>query len=142
MLKLVRFLQTELDRLNSESDKEDESAQDCFVLPIWPSYSSTITPALTTNDKREGPREEEQVFLDKLERLKRQEKEANEEAEALKKEYAQETENLVIQAGAAKASSTNIFSTISTPTKASSTNLVNTVSIPVSTASPDEGLSL
>ncbi|GJX02352.1 putative ribonuclease H-like domain-containing protein [Tanacetum coccineum] len=92
--------------------------------------------------KREGPREEEQVFLDELERLKRQEKEANEEAEALRKEYAQETENLVIQAGAAKASSTNIFSTVSTPAKASSTNLVNTVSIPVSTASPHEGLYL
>ncbi|GJS79357.1 putative ribonuclease H-like domain-containing protein [Tanacetum coccineum] len=40
-----------------DSDKEDESAQDCFVLPIWPSYSSTITPALTTDDKREGPRD-------------------------------------------------------------------------------------
>ncbi|GKA67677.1 putative ribonuclease H-like domain-containing protein [Tanacetum coccineum] len=125
-----------------DSEKEDESAQDCFVLPIWPSYSSPITPALTTDDKREGPREEEQVFMDELERLKRQEKEANEEAEALRKEFAQETENLVIQAGAAKASSTNIFSTVSTPAKASSTNLVNTVSIPVSTASPHEGLSL
>ncbi|GJY92305.1 ribonuclease H-like domain-containing protein [Tanacetum coccineum] len=53
-----------------------------------------------------------------------------------------ETENLVIQEGAAKTSSTNIFSTVSTPAKASSTNLVNTVSIPVSTASPHEGLSL
>ncbi|GKF72707.1 hypothetical protein Tco_0208821, partial [Tanacetum coccineum] len=42
--------------------------------------------ALTTDDKREGPREEEQVFMDDLERLKRQEKEANEEAEALKKQ--------------------------------------------------------
>ncbi|GJS96484.1 retrovirus-related pol polyprotein from transposon TNT 1-94 [Tanacetum coccineum] len=36
-----------------DSDKEDDSAQDCFVLPIWPSYSSTNTPALTTDDKRE-----------------------------------------------------------------------------------------
>ncbi|GJS64783.1 ribonuclease H-like domain-containing protein [Tanacetum coccineum] len=125
-----------------DSEKEDESAQDCFVLPIWPSYSSTITPDLKTDEKREGPREEEQVFLDELERLKRQEKEANEEAEALRKEFAQETENLVIQEGAAKTSSTNIFSTVSTPAKASSTNLVNTVSIPVSTASPHEGLSL
>ncbi|GKA70979.1 hypothetical protein Tco_0777118, partial [Tanacetum coccineum] len=53
-----------------DSDKEDESAQDCFVLPIWPSYSSTITLVLTTNDKREGPRKEEQVFMDELERLK------------------------------------------------------------------------
>ncbi|GKB10713.1 ribonuclease H-like domain-containing protein [Tanacetum coccineum] len=121
-----------------DSDKEDESAQDCFVLPIWPSYSSTNTPALTTDDKREGPREEEQVFMDDLERLKRQEKEANEEAEVLRKKF----EHLVIKEGAAKPSSTNIFSTVSTPAKASSTNLVNTVSLPVSTASPYEGLSL
>ncbi|GJZ87071.1 putative ribonuclease H-like domain-containing protein [Tanacetum coccineum] len=123
---------------SGDSDKEDESAQDCFVLPIWPSYSSPITPALTTDDKREGPREEEQVFMDELERLKKQEKEAYEEAEALRKKF----ETLVIQEGVAKPSSTNIFSTVSTPAKASSTNLVNTVSIPVSTASPHEGLSL
>ncbi|GJU16034.1 putative ribonuclease H-like domain-containing protein [Tanacetum coccineum] len=77
-----------------DSEKEDESAQDCFVLPIWSSYSSTITPDLKTDEKREGPREEEQVFLDELERLKRQEKEANEEAEALRKDFAQETKNL------------------------------------------------
>ncbi|GJZ58688.1 putative ribonuclease H-like domain-containing protein [Tanacetum coccineum] len=137
-----------------DSEKEDESAQDYFVLPIWSSYSSTIKRStakdageapnkhLKTDEKREGPREEEQVFLDELERLKRQEKDANEEAEALRKEFAQATESLIIQAGAAKASSTNIFSTVSTPAKASSTNLVNTVSTPVSTASPHEGLSL
>ncbi|GJV93147.1 putative ribonuclease H-like domain-containing protein [Tanacetum coccineum] len=125
-----------------DSEKEDESAQDCFVLPIWSSYSSIITPDLKTDAKREGPREEEQVFLDELERLKRQEKDANKAAEALRKEFAQETENLIIQEGAAKASSTNIFSTVSTPAKASSTNLVNTVSTPVSTASPHDGLSL
>ncbi|GJZ15121.1 putative ribonuclease H-like domain-containing protein, partial [Tanacetum coccineum] len=94
------------------------------------------------NQKREGPREEEQVFLDELERLKRQEKDANEAAEALRKEFAKETKNLIIQEGAAKASSTNIFSTVSTPAKASSTNLINTVSTPVSTANPHEGLSL
>ncbi|GJR17681.1 hypothetical protein Tco_0966208 [Tanacetum coccineum] len=50
--------------------------------------------------------------------------------------------NFVYSAGAAKANSTNIFSTVSTIAKASGTNLVNTVSIPVSTASPNEGLSL
>ncbi|GJV58465.1 putative ribonuclease H-like domain-containing protein [Tanacetum coccineum] len=97
---------------------------------------------MQTDEKRKGPREEEQVFLDELERLKRQEKEANEKAEALRKQYTQENENLVIQAGAAKASSTNIFGTVSTPAKASSTKLVNIVGIPVSTASPNEGLSL
>ncbi|GKG45483.1 hypothetical protein Tco_0495561, partial [Tanacetum coccineum] len=41
--------------------------------------------------------------MDELERLKRQEK----EAKALRKEFEQETENLVIQEGAAKTSSTN-----------------------------------
>ncbi|GJT57662.1 hypothetical protein Tco_0992716 [Tanacetum coccineum] len=72
-----------------------------------------------------------------------QEKEANEEAEALKKNLEQETENLVSQAGAAKTSSTNIFSTVSTTTKASGTNLVNTSGTnQVSTDSPKEGLSL
>ncbi|GKE46986.1 hypothetical protein Tco_1478244, partial [Tanacetum coccineum] len=109
-----------------DSEREDESAQDCFVLPIWPSYSLKITPDLKTDENKGGLREEEQAFMDELERLKRQEKEANEEAESLRRKF----ETLVIQEGAAKPSSTNIFSTISTPAKASSTNLVNTVSIP------------
>ncbi|GJU36115.1 ribonuclease H-like domain-containing protein [Tanacetum coccineum] len=47
-----------------DSEKEDESAQDCFVLPIWFSYSSTITPDFKTDAKREGLKEEEKVFLD------------------------------------------------------------------------------
>ncbi|GJT23150.1 putative ribonuclease H-like domain-containing protein [Tanacetum coccineum] len=81
-----------------------------------------IKTALTTDDKREGPREEEQVFMDDLERLKRQEKEAYEEAEVLRKKF----EHLVIKEGAARTNSTNIFSIVSTPAKASSTNLVYT----------------
>ncbi|GJT05151.1 putative ribonuclease H-like domain-containing protein [Tanacetum coccineum] len=98
-----------------DSDKEDESAQDCFVLPIWSSYSSTINPDLQTDEK----------LVDKEDQ-----------------EFAQDTENLLIQARAAKASSTNIVNTVSTPAKASSTNIVNTISTPVSTASPHDGLSL
>ncbi|GJW85064.1 putative ribonuclease H-like domain-containing protein [Tanacetum coccineum] len=125
-----------------DSEKEDESAQDCFELPIWHSYSST-NPFVPKSDKKiGGPREKEQVLLDDLARLQRQEKEANEEAKALRKNLEQETENLVTQAGAAKSSGTNIFSTVSTTAKASGTNFVNTVSIPVSTASANEGLSL
>ncbi|GJY84384.1 putative ribonuclease H-like domain-containing protein [Tanacetum coccineum] len=69
---------------------------------------------------------EDQVFLDELERLKRQEQDANDATEALRKEFAQETEELLLQAGAAKSSSTNI---------------VNTASTPVSTASPNGRLS-
>ncbi|GJU85904.1 putative ribonuclease H-like domain-containing protein [Tanacetum coccineum] len=99
-----------------DSEKEDESAQDYFILPISSSYSSTIKrsrvedagvaphkhPDLKTDEKPVD--KEDQVFLDELERLKRQEKDANDAVEALRKEFAQETENLLIQAGAAKAS--------------------------------------
>ncbi|GJT49771.1 hypothetical protein Tco_0975928 [Tanacetum coccineum] len=51
---------------------------------------------------------------------------ANDAVEALRKEFAQDTEDLLLQAGAAKASSTNT---------------VNTASTPVSIASPYGGLS-
>ncbi|GJT53899.1 putative ribonuclease H-like domain-containing protein [Tanacetum coccineum] len=85
-----------------DSEKDDESAQDCFELPIWHSYSSTNPFASKSDNKKGGPREEEQVFLNDLARLQRQEKEANEEAEALRKNLEQETENLVTEAGAAK----------------------------------------
>ncbi|GJS32076.1 putative ribonuclease H-like domain-containing protein [Tanacetum coccineum] len=74
--------------------KEDESAQDCFELPIWHSYSSTNPFASKSDNEIGGPREEEQVFLDDLARLQRQEKEANEEAEALRKNLEHETKNL------------------------------------------------
>ncbi|GJW01246.1 putative ribonuclease H-like domain-containing protein [Tanacetum coccineum] len=57
-----------------------------FERQGWPSYRSTNSPRFCHNKtKRAGPREEEQVFMDDLERLKKQEKEAYEEAEALRK---------------------------------------------------------
>ncbi|GJV15436.1 putative ribonuclease H-like domain-containing protein [Tanacetum coccineum] len=121
-----------------DSEKEDKSAQDYFVLPIWSSYSSTVKRS-TEMDAGEAPNthpdlktdenpveKEDQVFLEELTRLKRQAKDANDVAEALRKEFAQETKDLLLQAGAAKTSSTNI---------------VNTASTPVSTAGPYDGLS-
>ncbi|GKF04898.1 hypothetical protein Tco_0035566 [Tanacetum coccineum] len=68
-------------------------------------------PDLKTDEKPVD--KEDQVFLDELERLKRQEQDANDAAEALRKEFAQETEDLLLQAGAAKTSSTNIVNTVS-----------------------------
>ncbi|GJX48896.1 retrovirus-related pol polyprotein from transposon TNT 1-94 [Tanacetum coccineum] len=70
---------------------------------------------------------EDQVFLEELERLKRQEKEANDAAEALRKEFAQEANDLLLQVGAARATSTNT---------------VNTVRTPISTASPSNVFSV
>ncbi|GKG58823.1 hypothetical protein Tco_0594593, partial [Tanacetum coccineum] len=60
--------------------------QDYFILPIWSSYSSTVKRS-TEKDAGEAPTKhldlktdenlvdkEDQVFLDELKRLKRQEK--------------------------------------------------------------------
>ncbi|GJT62653.1 putative ribonuclease H-like domain-containing protein [Tanacetum coccineum] len=79
-----------------DSKKEDESAQDYFVLPIWSSYSSTVKRSIA-KDAGDAPNKhldlktngkpvdkENQVFLDELERLKRQENDANDAAEALR----------------------------------------------------------
>ncbi|GJR40481.1 putative ribonuclease H-like domain-containing protein [Tanacetum coccineum] len=117
-----------------DSKIEAESTQDYFVLPIWSSYTSTVKSSKVNNAGEEPTKhpdfkqvdKEDQVFLDELERLKRKEQDANDAAEALRKEFAQETEDLLLQARAAKASSTNI---------------VNTASTPVSTVSPYGGLS-
>ncbi|GJZ00708.1 hypothetical protein Tco_0518137 [Tanacetum coccineum] len=65
---------------------------------------------------------EDQVFLDELKRLKRQEKDANDAAEALRKEFTQQTEDLLLQAGAAKPSGTNIVNTASTPVSTAGTD--------------------
>ncbi|GJT65355.1 putative ribonuclease H-like domain-containing protein [Tanacetum coccineum] len=102
-----------LEEVNGDSEKDAESAQDFFVLPIWSSYYSIVQRS-TAKD------------ADELERLKRQEQDANDAAEAIRMEFAQETKDLLLQAGAAKPSSTNIL---------------NTASTPVSTASPYGGLS-
>ncbi|GKA89110.1 putative ribonuclease H-like domain-containing protein [Tanacetum coccineum] len=78
-----------------------DPAQHYFVLPIYSSYTSTVKSSEAKNEE--------------LERLKRQEKEANDAAKALRKEFAQEDEDLLIQAGAARATSTNTVNTVSTP---------------------------
>ncbi|GJU42613.1 putative ribonuclease H-like domain-containing protein [Tanacetum coccineum] len=120
------------------SKMEAESAQDYFVLPIWSSYTSTVKSSEAKNEGEKSNKntglktneepvdQEDQAFLEELERLKRQEKEAYDAAEALRKEFAQDTKDLLLQAGAARATSTNT---------------VNTASTPVSTASPSGGLS-
>ncbi|GKE68520.1 putative ribonuclease H-like domain-containing protein [Tanacetum coccineum] len=76
------------DSMNYHSVRSENQANlhvDCFELPIWHSYSSTNSSASKSEHKRGSPREEEQIFLDDLARLQRQEKEANEEAEAMRK---------------------------------------------------------
>nr|GEY20079.1 hypothetical protein [Tanacetum cinerariifolium] len=63
----------------------------------------------------------DQAYLEELERLKRQEKEATDAAETLRKTFAQSTEDLLLQARAARASSTNFVNIATTPVNAAST---------------------
>ncbi|GJU37850.1 ribonuclease H-like domain-containing protein [Tanacetum coccineum] len=79
--------QDNIDAGNSEM--EVEFAQDYFILPIWSSYTSTIKSSKVKNEgekpnkntglktNEEPVDQEDQAFLEELERLKRQEKEAN-----------------------------------------------------------------
>ncbi|GJS22121.1 putative ribonuclease H-like domain-containing protein [Tanacetum coccineum] len=117
--------QDNIDARNSEI--EAESAQDYFVLPIWSSYTSTVKSSETKNEGEKSNKniglktneepvdQEDQDFLEELERLKIQEMEAYDTAEALRKEFAQDTEDLLLQAGAARATSTNTVNIASTP---------------------------
>nr|GEV53982.1 hypothetical protein [Tanacetum cinerariifolium] len=72
--------------------------------------------------------QEDQAFLEELKRLKRQKKKANDAAKTLRKTFAQSTEDMLLQAGAARASSTNYVNTSSSPVNAAST--LNTTSTP------------
>nr|GEW92239.1 hypothetical protein [Tanacetum cinerariifolium] len=66
-----------------------------FVLPIWSAYSTSVRSSGDKIEKNTGFKtcekpvsQVEQVFLKDLEKLKRQEKEANDAAESLKKNIA------------------------------------------------------
>ncbi|GJW28864.1 putative ribonuclease H-like domain-containing protein [Tanacetum coccineum] len=88
--------QNNIDAGNSKM--EVEPVQDYFVLPIWSSYTSTFKSSKIKNEGKKPNRDtglktneepvdkEDQAFLEELERLKRQEKEANDAAEALRKD--------------------------------------------------------
>nr|GEW89265.1 hypothetical protein [Tanacetum cinerariifolium] len=78
-----------------------EHAQEYYVLPLWSSYTSTIKSSKAKNgDKKlnedtdsktneELVDQADQAFLEELERLKRQEKEAIDAAETLRKTFTQ-----------------------------------------------------
>nr|GEU61071.1 hypothetical protein [Tanacetum cinerariifolium] len=103
------------------NSEEIDLNEEHFVLPIWSAYSITVKSLRDKIEKNtdfktcENPVSQvEQVFLEELKKLKRQEKEANDAAESLRKEATHDIQN---------ASTT-------------STNLINTASTPLSTAGP------
>ncbi|GKA03702.1 putative ribonuclease H-like domain-containing protein [Tanacetum coccineum] len=141
--------QNNIDAGNSKM--EAEPGQDYFVLPIWSSYTSTVKSSETKNEGKKPNRDtglktneepvdkEDQAFLEELERLKRQEKEANDAAEALRKEFAQDTEDLLLQERAARATSTNTINTASTPISTDSpSNIFSTGGLALNITNQDD----
>ncbi|GKE82492.1 hypothetical protein Tco_1552492, partial [Tanacetum coccineum] len=78
------------------SEMEADPAQDYFVLPIYSSYSLTVK---ISEAKNEGAKPTKDPGL-----------KTNEEPD-----FAQSTEDLLLQAGAAKATSTNTVNTVRIP---------------------------
>ncbi|GJV98377.1 putative ribonuclease H-like domain-containing protein [Tanacetum coccineum] len=89
------------DNIDAGNSKiEAEPAQEYFVRPLWSSYTSTIKSSEAKNkdvkpnedtgpkSKKEPKYQGDQAFLEELERLKRQENEANDAAKAFRKEFA------------------------------------------------------
>ncbi|GJW53016.1 putative ribonuclease H-like domain-containing protein [Tanacetum coccineum] len=123
----------------SNFELEAEPVEEHLVLPFWPSYSLPFKSSETQkndaksnedtgfNSNEKPVDQSHQIFLEELKKLKRQETEANDAAEILRRECAQDYEDLVLQEGIARASSTNNVNTASTS--------VNTASTPVNTAS-------
>ncbi|GJT46658.1 ribonuclease H-like domain-containing protein [Tanacetum coccineum] len=91
--------QDNIDAGNSEM--EADPAQDYFVLPICSSYTSTVK---SSEAKNEG------------------EKPNKDTAEALRKEFAQDAEDLLLQEGAARATCTNTVNTVRTPVSTASSS--------------------
>nr|GEY62644.1 ribonuclease H-like domain-containing protein [Tanacetum cinerariifolium] len=90
---------------SEEIDLHDEH----FVLPIWSAYSTYVKSSGDKIGKNENPVSQvEQIFHKELEKLKRQEKEAN---DAARKEATHETQNV-------NTNNTNLLNVVSTPVSA------------------------
>nr|GFA23437.1 putative ribonuclease H-like domain-containing protein [Tanacetum cinerariifolium] len=138
---------------NKATKTTAKHVQEYFVLPLWSSYTSTVKSSEAKNGDekpigdigskttKEPVDQEDQAFLEELESFKRQEKEVDDAAETLRKTFAKSIEDLLLQAGAARANSTNNVNTASIPVNTAS-KPVNTASTPVNTASISRNVSV
>nr|GEV65410.1 uncharacterized mitochondrial protein AtMg00810-like [Tanacetum cinerariifolium] len=95
-------------------EMEADHAQEYYALPLLSSYTSTVKSTKANNgdeklnedtDSKTNEKsvdQEDQAFLEVHERLKRQEKEANDATKTIRKKFAQSTEDLLFQARAAR----------------------------------------
>ncbi|GJS64865.1 putative ribonuclease H-like domain-containing protein [Tanacetum coccineum] len=121
--ELITGIQDNNDAGNYEM--EAEPAQEYFVLPLWSSYTSTIKSS-EANNRGEKPNGD--IGL----------KTNEEPIDQAHQEFAQDTKDLLLQAGDAKASSTNYVNTASTPVNTARPD-VSTARPEVNTARPDVG---
>nr|GEW12544.1 ribonuclease H-like domain-containing protein [Tanacetum cinerariifolium] len=84
----------------SANSEEIDLHEEHFVLPIWSAYSTTVKSSGNKTEKntdyktREKPVSQvKQIFLEELKKLKKQEKEANDAAELLRKEATHDIQN-------------------------------------------------
>nr|GEU35462.1 putative ribonuclease H-like domain-containing protein [Tanacetum cinerariifolium] len=140
------------DNINAgNSDMEAKHVQEYFVLLLWSSYTLTVKSSKEKNKDEKLIRDtgsktneelvdqEDQVFLEELKRIKRQEKEADDATDTFRKTFAKSTKDLLLQAGAAIASSTNYVNTASITVNTAST-IINTASTLVNAASPSRNV--
>ncbi|GJY15797.1 putative ribonuclease H-like domain-containing protein [Tanacetum coccineum] len=121
-------------------DKKNKSSYTSTIKSLEVKSSDKVPDEDIVLNKNEEP--EEQVFLNELEQLKRQEKDARNAAEALRNDFTQGIKDLLHQAGATNATNTNKVSTdgpsVSTPSAILITGgpSVSTDSLIVSTGGP------
>nr|GEU87092.1 hypothetical protein [Tanacetum cinerariifolium] len=101
------YLTDSMNYLPVTVDNKANKTLEYYVLPLWSSYTSTVKSSKTKNGdeklngdtslqtNKEPIDQEDQVFLEELERLKRQEKEANDAAETLRKTASYDDECVV-----------------------------------------------
>nr|GEY89183.1 putative ribonuclease H-like domain-containing protein [Tanacetum cinerariifolium] len=82
-------------------EMEADHAQEYYILPLWSSNTSTV----------------------KISKAKNGDEKLNEDTETLRKTFAHSIEDLLLQAGTARASSANYVNTASSPVNAASTPL-------------------
>nr|GEX07954.1 ribonuclease H-like domain-containing protein [Tanacetum cinerariifolium] len=100
---------TPYELLTGNSQMEAEHVPKYFILPLWSSYTSTVKCSTTKNgDKKlnedigsktnkEPVDQEDQAFLKELEKLKRQEKKANDATETFRKTTPVNTANTSVK---------------------------------------------
>nr|GEX51008.1 putative ribonuclease H-like domain-containing protein [Tanacetum cinerariifolium] len=116
---------------NKGTQDNVDAGKEHIMLPLWSSISSTYkssndkakddTPKDNTGSKIivERINKEDQAYIDELDRIMSQEKEASDAADALRKEFEQ---GCMDQRGAAKAGSTNSFHIVRKSVNAASTS--------------------